>query len=245
MGVVNTKLALFNGLKKGFDKFSKMKSFEADAEHLTVFSSKKTFIEFGGTGLEFTTDEKGAITGITAGEITSLRVVLQGRQVIELDDILVSATAVYEAISSGNAKSALDLLLAESGAISGTKFAEKIFGGDGADKIFGLGGNDVVDGGAGDDVIDGGKGRDKLAGGDGADVFLFRKSSGRDVVVDFGNGEDVLDLTRLKGLKGFDDLMSNRIKQVDEDVHISPGNGVKIVLKDFDKASLLDSDFLF
>ncbi|MDC7261904.1 hypothetical protein K0P03_07675 [Shinella sp. HY16] len=111
--------------------------------------------------------------------------------------------------------------------------------------MFGLGGNDVVDGGGGDDVIDGGKGRDKLTGGDGADVFLFRKSSGSDVVVDFGNGEDVLDLTRLKGLKGFEDLMSKHVKQVDEDVHITPGNGVKIVLKDFDKASLLDSDFLF
>jgi Ca2+-binding RTX toxin-like protein len=227
MGVVNTKLALLNGLKKGFDKFSKVKAIEADADHLTVFSSKKTYIEFGGTGLEYTTDEKGVITGVTAGEITSVRVVLQGRQVIELSDLSVSATDVYGAILSGNAKSALDLLLAEGGATTGTKFAEKIFGGEGADKIFSLGGND------------------KLTGGEGADVFMFRKSSGSDVVVDFGNGDDVLDLSRLKGLKGFEDLMSKHVKQVGEDVHITPGNGIKIVLQDFDKESLLDSDFLF
>jgi Ca2+-binding RTX toxin-like protein len=245
MGVVNTKLALLNGLKKGFDKFSKVKAIEADADHLTVFSSKKTYIEFGGTGLEYATDEKGAITGVTAGEITSVRVVLQGRQVIELSDLSVSATDVYGAILSGNAKSALDLLLAEGGATTGTKFAEKIFGGEGADKIFSLGGNDIVDGGAGDDFIDGGKGRDKLTGGEGADVFMFRKSSGSDVVVDFGNGDDVLDLSRLKGLKGFEDLMSKHVKQLGEDVHITPGNGIKIVLQDFDKESLLDSDFLF
>jgi Ca2+-binding RTX toxin-like protein len=245
MGTVTTKPSILNGLKKGFDKLAKVQDIELDANHLVVFSSKKTFIEFGGAGLEFALDDKGAVTGVSAGDVTSVKVVIQGKTVIELSGISVPAASIYDAIASGSPKTALDLILAESGSITGTKFADQMFGGDGADKLFGFGGNDGLDGGAGDDLLDGGKGRDKLIGGEGSDAFLFRKSSGSDVVVDFGNGDDVLDVSRLKAITSFEDLMSNHARQVNDDVHITAGSGVKIVLKDFDKGSFVESDFLF
>ncbi len=240
-----TSLAKMNGLKTGFNKLAKVRDIEADADHLVVFSSKKTFIEFGGAGLEVALDENGQITDVTAGEITALKVVIQGKVVIELSELSASAEAIYDAISSGSPKAALDLILAESGTIAGTKFADQMFAGDGADKLFGFGGNDAIDGGAGDDLLEGGKGRDKLTGGEGADTFVFRKSSGSDVITDFGNGDDILNLRGLKSITSFEDLMSNHVRQVNDDVHIVGGSGVKIVLKDLDKTSFVEADFLF
>lgn len=72
----------------------------------------------------------------------------------------------------------------------------------GNDIIYGLGGNDFIVGGAGDDVLIGGAGKDTLVGGDGADrfVFLARTDStssvaGRDIIEDFVQGEDLIDLS--------------------------------------------------
>jgi Ca2+-binding RTX toxin-like protein len=63
-------------------------------------------------------------------------------------------------------------------------------------------GADRLLGGGGSDRINGGAGGDRLAGGVGADVFAFRSGGGRDLVTDFSDGPDRLDLTAL-GLAGF------------------------------------------
>lgn len=73
----------------------------------------------------------------------------------------------------------------------GSRYSERLDGGDWDDRLFGLGGNDrlvgwdgddrlfggtgrdTLWGGAGDDVLQGGAGRDLLYGGSGADVFVF------------------------------------------------------------------------
>ncbi|MXP63063.1 calcium-binding protein [Roseomonas sp. M0104] len=69
-------------------------------------------------------------------------------------------------------------------------------------------GRDFLNGGAGDDVLDGRKGSDILLGGQGNDVFQFsigitgpapapttgRGAGSRDVILDFRQGEDVIDL---------------------------------------------------
>ncbi len=87
--------------------------------------------------------------------------------------------------------------------------ADLLFGGSGADTIDAGGGEDTVRGGDGDDRILGSFGADLMYGEQGEDVFAFIRGSGRtgfrtdsgvgegerDVIQDFQQGEDLLDLT--------------------------------------------------
>lgn len=88
---------------------------------------------------------------------------------------------------------------------------DKLYGEDGDDVLFGYTGDDLLDGGAGDDWLYGFSGNDDMRGGAGADTFVFERhawceSSGKDTVLDFEDNVDKLDLTRVAGLTGFDDL---------------------------------------
>ncbi|RZL01050.1 MAG: hypothetical protein EOP36_13165 [Rubrivivax sp.] len=51
-----------------------------------------------------------------------------------------------------------------------------------ADNFNGLAGDDTIYARAGSDTLDGGAGNDYLVGGDGNDIYLFGKSSGKDVI---------------------------------------------------------------
>lgn len=76
---------------------------------------------------------------------------------------------------------------------------DDLFGGIGNDTLLGGGGADNLTGGAGKDVLFGGTG----SGGDGApDTFIFtslsdstQTHSGRDVIMDFEDGPDKIDLS--------------------------------------------------
>ncbi|MDR0212775.1 MAG: type I secretion C-terminal target domain-containing protein, partial [Comamonas sp.] len=79
-------------------------------------------------------------------------------------------------------------------------------GGAGDDRLDGGSGNDVLIGGSGNDVLIGGSGNDTLIGGEGDDIFVWKQGdeggkglnlAAKDVVTDFGNGHDVLDLADL------------------------------------------------
>ena len=83
-----------------------------------------------------------------------------------------------------------------------------ISGGNGDDKIEGRGGNDVLTGefgndqligGEGDDslyglegndILIGGSGLDEVNGGQGRDTFILTRGAGHDIITDFTNGED-------------------------------------------------------
>lgn len=77
---------------------------------------------------------------------------------------------------------------------------DTLSGGDGADRLRGDEGNDTLFGGNGDDRLRGDKGDDWLTGGAGRDRFIFGTQGGHDVVTDFTDGQDRLDLTNF----GFD-----------------------------------------
>ena len=102
----------------------------------------------------------------------------------------------------------------------GTNHADRLIGQAGVDWIFGHGGNDVIKGRAGDDALwggrgddrlNGGSGKDILAGGHGCDVFVFANLSnslpGRehDIIWDFAEGRDRIDLSRIDAIAGGDD----------------------------------------
>ena len=95
--------------------------------------------------------------------------------------------------------------------LTGTDGADVVFGFSGADFVAARGGDDIILAGPGRDTLDGGVGVDTLIGGPGADVFRFgwvREPSAtsfildsgvgagnRDVVLDFRQGQDKLDLS--------------------------------------------------
>ncbi|WP_018139369.1 MULTISPECIES: retention module-containing protein [unclassified Thioalkalivibrio] len=77
-------------------------------------------------------------------------------------------------------------------------------GSEANDVIVGTNDDDVLFGGEGDDILIGGAGDDLLTGGAGDDVFLWNSGDegstdepANDVVTDFGNGDNVLDVSDL------------------------------------------------
>jgi serralysin len=79
-----------------------------------------------------------------------------------------------------------------------------VLGGTGRDRVFGSFGNDTINGDAGNDqlfgdngidMINGGSGNDRLEGGRGADIFVFAEGNDRDLIIDFKNGTDKVDVS--------------------------------------------------
>jgi Ca2+-binding RTX toxin-like protein len=144
--------------------------------------------------------------------------------------------------------------------------APVVVGQAGADATFsvdGLGGNDLITaagvsasnirfilhGDDGNDVLHGGAGDDLLAGGSGNDRFAFSGSNGTDMVADFQDGIDRIDVLGYgAALNSFDDL-AGHIAQVGADVQIDlsarvAGAGT-IVLANTNLAMIGASDFAF
>lgn len=147
--------------------------------------------------------------------------------------------------------------------------ADLLIGQAGADSLFGGAANDTLKGGAdgdwawgydGDDTFRGGRGRDHLFGGNGndtlsgdiggdwltggagADRFVFNRTHGKDVILDFTPGEDCIDL-RGMGVAG-DDFSDLTLRQQGDDVRLITGNG-EILLQGLMRGEVTADDFLF
>lgn len=119
---------------------------------------------------------------------------------------------------------------------------DRLWGEDGRDDIDGGRGNDGLDGGAGNDTLVGGRGNDTLTGGVGSDVFEFRRGDGRDVITDFTNGVDRIELDGFSGAQLT--AILNGARQVAADVVLSLPSNAEITLADFQLSQLDRSDFL-
>lgn len=102
-----------------------------------------------------------------------------------------------------------DFIFGPTSSINGTSGSDNLTGTPTADGIFGMDGNDTLNGGTSADTLDGGAGTDLLTGDSGADVFKFsdlthsvNTTSSYDVISDFENGIDLIDLSGL----GFTDF---------------------------------------
>ena len=84
---------------------------------------------------------------------------------------------------------------------------ENLIGSNFGDMLTGNSGDNTLSGLAGNDTLIGGKGNDILIGGAGNDTFVWnaddRGGNYHDIVKDFGNGDDKLDLSQLlQGIEG-------------------------------------------
>lgn len=130
----------------------------------------------------------------------------------------------------------------------GNAAPNRLISGGGSDRIFGNGAHDVLEAGAGNDTLSGGDGKDRLAGGTGndrlnggagKDIFDFRAGDGRDIVQDFQNGIDRLDLRGLAS--GVDDIT---VAQSGANAVLRTGD-VQITLLGVTGTLIDASDFIF
>lgn len=87
-------------------------------------------------------------------------------------------------------------------------------------------------------------GNDELEGGEGADHFIFSSANKNDIILDFTDNEDLIDLTGFRNISGFDDLTITS----DSDgvtIDLRAYRGGTILLEGFDIANLDASDFIF
>ncbi|MGN7612815.1 M10 family metallopeptidase C-terminal domain-containing protein, partial [Magnetococcales bacterium HHB-1] len=71
---------------------------------------------------------------------------------------------------------------------------DRLSAGDGTDTLYGGAGNDILYGSTGDDWLQGGQGMDTMNGGKGADTFSITLNAGHDIIEDFHQGQDKLQL---------------------------------------------------
>ncbi|MEG5080687.1 calcium-binding protein [Microcoleus sp. AT8-B4] len=76
--------------------------------------------------------------------------------------------------------------------VRGDLDADTVRGGDGNDSLFGGRGTDQLFGDAGDDFLSGDRDTDTLTGGEGSDIFALAIGGGLDIITDFGNGSDFI-----------------------------------------------------
>jgi len=120
-----------------------------------------------------------------------------------------------------------------------------ILGGAGNDYIFGGKGNESINGGLNNDIVVGGKGKDTLFGDSGIDTFVLRTGFGRDVVQDFIDGTDLIDLSRLKDVRNFNDLEDNHLEKHGNDMWIVARGGDGLILKNVAPGDLDAANFIF
>ena len=118
---------------------------------------------------------------------------------------------------------------------------DHVHGGWGADRLFGNAGDDVLIGARGADVLIGGAGRDVLHGQRGADRFVFRKGCDVEIIADFQNNRDTIDLRSM----GFD-TVRQALREADrtgDNVVFDFGDGDRLVIRDVTLAQL-ENDLL-
>ena len=116
-----------------------------------------------------------------------------------------------------------------------------LLGGNDADMMFGEADSDLMFGGEGNDYIDAGPGNDWSWGGGGADRFVFGTGWGNDVVFDFQDGIDRIDMTTAANVAGIGNLT------------ISTGGGYAVIsdgtntvsIAGLTDAQITSADFLF
>ena len=124
---------------------------------------------------------------------------------------------------------------------------ENLVGSSHDDTLTGDGGANRISGGGGHDRLEGGGGDDRLIGGRGGDAFVYRDDGGHDVIADFENGRDRIDLHafRLSDAEAGRVLADASADARGVRIDLSAHDGGTILLEGFAFGDLDASDFLF
>jgi Ca2+-binding RTX toxin-like protein len=131
---------------------------------------------------------------------------------------------------------------------SPTLSVNTVDGGAGNDTLTGGGSHDSLIGGDGNDVLIAGHNLvNTLIGGKGKDTFVFTEMRSQSSIADFtviGPSHDVMDLSAVKSVHGFDDLINNHVAQYDGYIVVWFGNN-DVILSGLTADDLNASDFHF
>ena len=132
--------------------------------------------------------------------------------------------------------------------------ADRVVGDRGDDQIFGEDGNDVVLGAIGNDILNGGAGNDRLVGGNvndrggvsggGEDIFVFTPGTGIDIVLDFEDGADLIDISAY-GFSDIDPLLSTAREAASGGVILTLNQTDAVILRSNTIEELGADDFIF
>ena len=112
----------------------------------------------------------------------------------------------------------------------------------GVEHVIGSEHDDHITGDAGANRLAGGGGNDRLTGGAGRDRFIFGSGNGEDIIHDFADGEDQIDLTGV-GLAGYSELVM-RSGETGVVIDLSGHGGGTILLEGASMAAMDETDFL-
>ena len=131
----------------------------------------------------------------------------------------------------------------------GSAYDDTIYGDHGPNHLKGGDGDDLLNGNPGDDILEGGPGDDTLDSNDyfgpgGAEIFVFDKGHGDDVIGGFGDNQDRIDLTAFN-LSGFEALDISQNEEGHTLIDLTEYGGGTILLMYFNPAFLDATDFLF
>ena len=90
----------------------------------------------------------------------------------------------------------------------------------------------------------GGAGDDTLEGDVGNDTFVIATGDGSDTITDFTDGEDVIDLSAISDISGFEDLVITT-QGTDAVIDMTDHGGGQIRLSNVDMNDLDETDFIF
>ncbi|KQS64068.1 hypothetical protein ASG39_12855 [Rhizobium sp. Leaf371] len=194
-----------------------------------------------GGGNDYFDGRAGTVTGKVAGGTGNDTYVIDNARTLLVEAKTAGNDLVISHVSYTLADNFEFLTLGGTAAVNGAGngLANQIHGNSAANRI---------DGKAGNDMIWGHRGADTLTGGAGSDHFVFSTGDGRDVITDFaasGSTHDILDLTTVKAITDFADLMKNHARQVGSDVMIDATGGDSILLKNVKLGHLDKGDFFF
>ncbi len=121
-----------------------------------------------------------------------------------------------------------DFLFGQNGndVLRGGNEKDTLNGGNGNDVLRGGNGNDILKGGNGNDTLRGQGGNDRLFGQQGADRFVFAKNGGKDVIRDFENDVDEIQITGL----GSEFELLTKANDFDGNVVFDFGGGDKLTI---------------
>lgn len=182
---------------------------------------------YGGDGIDevsYWGHTKGMTVNLATGENSG------GDQYFDIENILGSNKAA-------------DILTGDDGAnkirgaagndrLNGDHGDDRLEGGIGNDILYGNGHNDDLFGGDGNDFLDGGQQNDRLYGGLGEDTFHFDRSEDHDVVMDFENNIDVIELDGFESIFTTKDAAFGYAQQVGSDVVFDFGQGDILTISD-------------
>jgi len=208
-----------------------------------------------------TTVRNLTITATDGGGLSAAPAVVTVNVTPEADAVTINGTNKNDTLVGG---AGVDLIYGKDGNdnLSGGGGDDRLDGGLGTDKLDGGVGNDFLDGGGGDDRIDGGAGNDTLKGGtgndtliggagndtmdggSGNDIFLFNSNHfGADIISDFNDGSDKIQLTAATGVTSFSNLVITAI--VGGGVLVTLPDGSTIAVSGLTVAHTDASDFIF